>query len=50
MPVEKLEEEGLPKNPNLDIAQLRYTLAAPHGVNKEETATKLLNAIKENSK
>ena len=50
MPVENLEEEGLPKNPNLEIAQWRYTLTAPHGVNKEETTTKLLNAIKENSK
>lgn len=49
MPVENLEEEGLPKNPNLEIAQWRYTLTAPHGVNKEETATKLLNAIKENN-
>ena len=49
MPVENLEEEGLPKNPNLEIAQWRYTLTAPHGVNKEETTTKLFSAIKENS-
>ena len=50
MPVENLEDEGLPKNPNLEIAQWRYSLTAPHGVNKGETATKLLNSIKENSK
>ena len=50
MPVENLEDEGLPKNPNLEIEQWKYTLTAPHGANKEETATKLLNAIKENSK
>lgn len=50
MPVENLEEEGLPKNPNLEIAQWRYTLTAPHGVNKEETAARLLDAIKDNSK
>ena len=49
MPVENLEEEGLPKNPNLEIAQWRYTLTAPHGDNKEEIATRLLDAIKENS-
>lgn len=48
MPAENLEDEGLPKNPNLDVAQWRYTLTAPHGINKEEVATKLLNAIKEN--
>ena len=50
MPVDNLEEEGLPKNPNLEIAQWRYKLTAPHVLNKEETATKMLNAIKENSK
>ena len=48
MPVENLEEEGLPKNPNLDLAQWRYILAAAHGENKEEVAKKLFEAIKEN--
>ena len=48
MPVENLEEEGLPKNPNLDLAQWRYTLTAPHGMNKQDVAIKLLNPIKQN--
>ena len=48
MPVENLEEEGLPKNPNLDLAQWRYTLTAPHGMNKQDVAIKLLNAIEQN--
>ncbi|XP_047394307.1 26S proteasome non-ATPase regulatory subunit 6-like [Sciurus carolinensis] len=29
MPLENLEEEGLPKNPDLRIAQLRFMLSLP---------------------
>ncbi|XP_046840064.1 26S proteasome non-ATPase regulatory subunit 6-like [Xenia sp. Carnegie-2017] len=45
MPVENLEDEGLPKNPNLEIAQWKYSLMASHGENKD-IANKLMNAIK----
>lgn len=47
MPVENLEEEGLPKNPNLEIAAWRFTLTNPDGKSKEEAKRKLLEAMKE---
>lgn len=49
MPVENLEDEGLPKNPNLEIAQWKYSLMTSHGENKD-IANKLMNAIKTHSK
>lgn len=48
MPVENLEEEGLPKNPNLELAAWRFTITNPDGKDKEEAKKRLLNAIKEN--
>lgn len=48
MPVENLEEEGLPKNPNLELAAWRFTLNNPEGKDKEDVKKKLLEAIKEN--
>lgn len=48
MPVENLEEEGLPKNPNLELAAWRFTLNNPEGKDKEDAKKKLLEAIKEN--
>ena len=50
MPIENLEEEGLEKNPDLQIAQWRFTLVYVDGVDKEEVKKKLLSSIKENSK
>ena len=50
MPVENLEEEGLPKNPNLEIAQWKFTLVNPDGVDKDDAKKKLMDAIKENGK
>lgn len=48
MPVENLEEEGLPKNPNLELAAWRLTITNPDGKDKEEAKKRLLDAIKEN--
>ena len=50
MPVESLEEEGLPRNPNLEIAQWKFTVINPDAVEKEVARKKLLDAIKENGK
>lgn len=47
MPVENLEEESLAKNPNLDLAQLKFTLMTS-GTN-QTLATKLLEEIKANN-
>ena len=35
MPMENLEEEGLPKNPNLELAAWRFTINNPEGKDKE---------------
>ena len=48
MPVENLEEEGLPKNPNLELAAWRFTITNPDGKDKEDAKKRLLDAIKEN--
>ena len=50
MPVENLEEEGLPKNPNLELAQLKFHLESPKHKNDEAAKSTLLEAIKEDSK
>lgn len=49
MPLEGLEEEGLPKNPDLSLAQLKFLLTV-EDVDKEATWTQLLTAVKENGK
>ncbi|PVD24204.1 hypothetical protein C0Q70_14674 [Pomacea canaliculata] len=46
MPVENLEEEGLPKNPNLELAQLKFRLGTEFYKNDEASRSKLLEAIK----
>lgn len=46
MPVENLEEEGLPKNPNLELAQLKFHLELPQNKNDEAAKAKLMDAIK----
>lgn len=48
MPLEGLEEEGLPKNPDLSLAQLKFLLTV-EDVDKEATWSQLLTAIKENA-
>ena len=47
MPLEGLEEEGLPKNPDLSLAQLKFLLTVEE-VDKEAIWSQLLTAIKEN--
>lgn len=47
MPLEGLEEEGLPKIPDLQLVQLKFLLTVEDGlgVDKEETWAKLKEAI-----
>ena len=50
MPMESVDEEGLPKNPDLQLVQWRFLLSADDsvGVNKNAIWDQLLEAIKEN--
>lgn len=50
MPMDVLDEDGLPKNPDLQLMQWRFLLTVDDstGVNKSSTWEKLLDAIKEN--
>lgn len=50
MPLDGLDEEGLPRNPDLHLVQLKFLLTVEDGqeVDKEETWKQLLEAIKEN--
>lgn len=48
MPLENLEEEGLPKNPDLRIAQLKFLLTDGHRQDAK-VKTELMDAIKANS-
>lgn len=50
MPAENLEDEGLPKNPNLELAQLKFHLELPKNKNDAAAKSKLLEAIKTDSK
>ncbi|XP_012717635.1 26S proteasome non-ATPase regulatory subunit 6 [Fundulus heteroclitus] len=49
MPLENLEEEGLPKNPDLRIAQLKFLLTMDGHRQDEKVKTELMDAIKANS-
>lgn len=49
MPLENLEEEGLEKNPNLELAQTKFLLSLPEHKNDHSLKTKLLDAIKAES-
>ena len=50
MPLEGLEEEGLPKIPDLQLVQLKFLLTVEEvpSVDKESTWKKLVEAISEN--
>ena len=50
MPLENLEEEGLPKNPDLRIAQLKFLLTMDGNRQDAKVKTELMDSIKENSK
>ena len=47
MPLEGLEEEGLPKNPDLSLAHLKF-LVTVEGEDRESIWSQLLTAVKEN--
>ncbi|XP_055905834.1 26S proteasome non-ATPase regulatory subunit 6 [Eupeodes corollae] len=46
MPIENLEEQGLEKNPNLDLAQSKFLLTLSEHKNDVAIKTRLLDAIK----
>ena len=50
MPLEGLEEEGLPKNPDLQLMQWKFLVCSGEGegVAREEAWGRLLEACKEN--
>ena len=48
MPIENLEEEGLPKNPNLELAQWKFLLTTDKYKDDKGIKDKLLDFIKEN--
>lgn len=49
MPLENLEEEGLEKNPNLELAQTKFLLGLREHSDDAFLKTKLLDAIKAES-
>ncbi|XP_023649742.1 26S proteasome non-ATPase regulatory subunit 6 [Paramormyrops kingsleyae] len=49
MPLENLEEEGLPKNPDLRIAQLKFLLTLDDQKQDEKVVSELMEAIKANN-
>lgn len=49
MPLENLEEEGLEKNPNLELAQIKFLLSLPEHKDDPHLKTKLLDAIRTDS-
>ncbi|XP_041348370.1 26S proteasome non-ATPase regulatory subunit 6-like [Gigantopelta aegis] len=49
MPSENLEEQGLAKNPKLELAQLKFLLIIDTNEHKKKHKTNLLDAIKEDS-
>lgn len=49
MPLENLEEEGLEKNPNLELAQTKFLLGLREHADDAHLKTKLLDAIKADS-
>lgn len=49
MPLENLEEEGLEKNPNLELAQMKFLLSLFEHKDETFLKTKLLDAIKADS-
>lgn len=50
MPTDAIDEDGLPKNPDLQLMQWRFLLSVDDmmGINKDAAREKLLEAIKEN--
>ena len=50
MPSENLEEQGLEKNPNLQLAQLKFLLTLEDRKNDAQTKEELMDAIRKDSK
>lgn len=50
MSLTRLEDEGLPKNPNLQIAEWKFLLQKPDLIDKELIRFQLMNAITMGSK
>lgn len=50
MPSENLEEQGLEKNVNLHLAQLKFLLTLPKYKNDSSIEGELVSAIKSDSK
>ena len=48
MPAENLQDESLAKNPNLELAQIKFELTTEFFKNDSERSNKLLQNIKEN--
>ncbi len=50
MPIDGLDEEGLPKNPDLSLTNLKFLLTVDDAalVNRTEVWEKLLKSVKEN--
>ena len=46
MPLENLEEEGLEKNPKLELAQTKFLLSLPEHKNDLALKTRLLESIR----
>jgi len=46
MPLENFEEEGLEKNPNLELAQWKFMLLTEKYKNDGDIKAKLLDAVK----
>lgn len=46
MPAENLEEQGLEKNPNLELAQIKFLLTLPEHKNDKALIDQLMGAIK----
>ena len=48
MPVEGLAEQGLEKNPNLDVAQWKFLLGTDQHKNDQKLRNDLIQSIKDN--
>ena len=48
MPAENMQDESLAKNPNLELAQIKFELTTEFFIKDSERSNKLLQAIKEN--
>ena len=50
MPVENMEEQGLEKNPDLRLAQIKFSLSLPEHKNDQQMTDTLKTAIVDQSK